>query len=132
MALIEANFFSEYLCRYAAVNIIFPDFSAERSKGCFHIENKIPVLYLLHGMGENHTSWCRYTNIERYAQQKRIAVVMPQMDNGYYCDLPEGGNYFQFYTEELPNILSGIFPIAADREHTFIACLLYTSDAADE
>lgn len=121
MALIESNFFSRFLCRFVSVNIIIPEFSGEKPGARFRSGDKFPVLYLLHGMGEDHTSWCRYTNIERYAQKKGIAVVMPQMDNGYYCDLPEGGSYFRFYTEELPDILTGILPISDDGASTFIA-----------
>ena len=26
-----------------------------------------PVLYLLHGLSDDHTAWLRYTSIERYA-----------------------------------------------------------------
>ena len=37
---------------------------------------KYPVLYLLHGFGNNHATWTGYTNLELYAEERNIAVVM--------------------------------------------------------
>ncbi len=37
----------------------------------------LPVLYLLHGLSDDHTAWLRYTSIERYAAARGLAVVMP-------------------------------------------------------
>jgi type I restriction enzyme M protein len=38
----------------------------------------LPTLYLLHGLSDDHTMWMRNTRIEQYANQYRMAVVMPQ------------------------------------------------------
>lgn len=81
------------------------------------------TLYLLHGAFADHTYWLRYSNIERYAQAKKLAVVMPAAGNSFYTDAAYGENYFQFYTEELPMIMRSIFPLSAKREDNFIAGL---------
>ena len=33
-------------------------------------QHKYPVLYLLHGMGNNHATWTGYTNVEMYAEEQ--------------------------------------------------------------
>ena len=35
-----------------------------------------PVVYLLHGAYGNYASWGRFSNIERYAQQYGVVLVM--------------------------------------------------------
>ena len=57
MALMQVNFFSDTLGMSTSMNVIMPEYTEEGAS--------IPVLYLLHGMSDDHTAWCRYTSIER-------------------------------------------------------------------
>lgn len=82
-----------------------------------------PVLYLLHGRTGNHTSWSRYSSIERYVEGKNIIVVMPDADNSYYLDMKYGYDYFTFITEELPKKVHAIFNLSADKKMNFICGL---------
>lgn len=45
-----------------------------------------PVLYLLHGLSDDHTVWTRRTSIERYVEGLPLMVVMPTTDRGWYTD----------------------------------------------
>ena len=45
-----------------------------------------PVLYLLHGLTDDHTAWQRYTSIGRYAEAAGLAVVMPAVHHSFYAD----------------------------------------------
>jgi len=45
-----------------------------------------PVLYLLHGLSDDHTAWTRRSNIERYVQELPLIVVMPNGERGFYTD----------------------------------------------
>jgi putative tributyrin esterase len=88
-------------------------------------DGTIPVLWLLHGMGDNHSGWFRYTDIERYASMRGIAVmsahVHPQC---WYSDMVDGLPYYTFITEEFPAIMREIFPqLSTAREHNYIAGL---------
>lgn len=76
-----------------------------------------PVLYLLHGLGDNHAAWARYTGIERYARKQGLAVIMPEVQRSFYCDMAHGPDYFTYITEELPTLCHKLFhlPPAADR-----------------
>ena len=82
---------------------------------------KYQTLWLLHGRMADQTYWLRFSNVERYAQAKKLAVVMPAAGNSFYMDLAYGRNYFTFITEELPAILSTVLPLSRRREDNFIA-----------
>lgn len=84
---------------------------------------KYQTLFLLHGGMADHTYWVRFSNVERYAQEKKLAVVMPSVGNSYYTDIKYAGDYFTYITEELPMILRSIFPLSHKREDNFIAGL---------
>ena len=45
-----------------------------------------PVLYLLHGLSDDHTAWTRRTSLERYADGLPLIVVMPNGERGFYTD----------------------------------------------
>src|SRR5690625_3305285 len=62
----------------------------------------VPVLYLLHGLSDDCTIWERRTSIERYATEKGIAVVMPEVRRSFYADEALGEKYWTYVAEELP------------------------------
>ena len=90
-------------------------------------EHKYPVLYLLHGGGNNHATWTGYTNVEMYAEEQQIIVVMFSAENKSYIDVPGNGilqdKFFRFLHEELPDFVTGMFPALTEPEHTYIAGL---------
>ena len=47
---------------------------------------KVKTLYLLHGMSDDEGTWMRRTSIDRYAEEKGLAVVMPDGGLGWYTD----------------------------------------------
>lgn len=124
MALIHAGFFSNALGMCVSCDVILPQRSTkligmktEAGDGAF------PVLWLLHGMSDNHTIWQRRTSIERYAAPLGLAVVMPNAHLSMYADMAHGGKYFTYISEELPRIMRGFFPLSDKREDNFIAGL---------
>lgn len=130
MALIKANFISYILRREVHVDVILPSPTIPESlgmggKASHSRPAPLPVLYLLHGMGNNETNWVRYTNVERYAEERQIAVVMPAGENQEYRNQPgPGGNrQFDFIAYELPEFVQANFPVSDRREDTYIAGL---------
>jgi len=82
------------------------------------------TLYLLHGFLGNYTDWVSGTRIQRWAEERNLAVVMPSGDNAFYVDRPATGNcYGQFIGEELVEITRRMFPLSRKREDTFIGGL---------
>ncbi len=45
-----------------------------------------PVLYLLHGLSDDHTAWTRRTSLERYVGGLPLIVVMPNGERSFYTD----------------------------------------------
>ncbi|MDP3180083.1 MAG: alpha/beta hydrolase family protein [Spirochaetaceae bacterium] len=81
------------------------------------------VLYLLHGLSGDATSWQRYSAIETLAEAYRLVVVMPTAGRSFYADLPNGQRYFTYLTEELPAYMYALFGLRPRREDTLIAGL---------
>lgn len=82
---------------------------------------KAKTLYLLHGMSDDEGTWMRRTSIERYAEEKGLAVVMPDGGLGWYTDMYRGLAWFKFISKELPALCRRFFPILSDkREDTYI------------
>lgn len=80
-----------------------------------------PVVFLLHGMNNDETAWLRYTNVERYATERGIAVVMPDGGKSYYCDMKYGDRYAGYIGGELVDYVRRVFAVSKKREKTFIA-----------
>ena len=82
---------------------------------------KAKTLYLLHGMSDDEGTWMRRTSIERYAEEKGLAVVMPDGGLGWYTDMYRGLAWSKFISKELPALCRRFFPILSDkREDTYI------------
>ncbi|MFI3618892.1 alpha/beta hydrolase [Enterococcus avium] len=87
------------------------------------MKGDLQVLYLLHGMGDDHTKWIRRTNLEQYCKDYQAVVIMPQVEKSFYCNMAYGENYWDFLTEELPSLVKNLLPISTKREDTFVAGL---------
>ncbi|MFH0767226.1 MAG: alpha/beta hydrolase family protein [Bacillota bacterium] len=115
MAFIQCHFQSMVLDLNASVNVIIPEDIKENEK--------IKVLYLLHGYIGDHTDWTRLSSIERYVSAYRIAVVMPAVNNSYYTDMIHGLPYYTFMTQELPKFITSTFPVSTQTEDNYICGL---------
>ncbi|WP_067503092.1 alpha/beta hydrolase family protein [Actinoplanes sp. TFC3] len=113
MPLIRCDFYSEALELGTAMTVVLPNPSPQPP----------PVLYLLHGLTDDHTAWTRYTSIERYAADKGLAVVMPQVHRSFYADERYGLKFWTFLSEELPATVQAFFNVSTRREDTFVAGL---------
>lgn len=130
MAKFICNFISYTLRRAVDITVIVPSptipqatrrFKAENP--CYHTpRERYPVVYLLHGMGNNHATWTGYTNVELYAEEHQIAIVNISAENKSYICKGED-DFFTFVSEELPDFVCGMFPISRRSEDTYIAGL---------
>lgn len=125
MAQVHCNFYS-YSLRYPIdIEVILPSFtSCNLEQPHTHaLPGKFPVIYLLHGYGNDYQAWLRYTSIERYAEEHRIAVVTFSCHNKAYQNAPYDENFYDFLNEELPNFVESYFPISGDPKERYIAGL---------
>lgn len=119
MAFLTLSMYSEVLSMDTNVCVLLP----EHRKGAReepHPDKKYPVLYCLHGHGDDHTAWIRKSNIEVAARDYQVVVVMPTVQRGYYCDSDLGLAYYTYITEELPVKMANFFPISDRRENSFV------------
>jgi S-formylglutathione hydrolase FrmB len=120
MILNEVNFFSETLGVRSTLNVLLPQrLLAANSKR----SPKYRTLFLLHGYSDDHTAWLRWTSIEKYAEARGLAVVMPAVNLSFYTDMAHGGKYWQFVSEEVPAVARDVFSLSAKREDNFVAGL---------
>lgn len=123
MAFMRIELFSQALRRSVAVDLILPQ-AVTKEIGLDSKElkeGKHPVLWLLHGATDDHTTWQRRTSIERYAAQAGLAVVMPGAHLSSYSNMAHGGAFYDYITEELPELMREIVPLSRKREDNFIA-----------
>ena len=124
MDLLYVRFASEALGRETRMAVMLP----ERANAVGMDEEKTAALppfgglYFLHGMGNGCTALARWTNLERAADGRGLAVFMPEGALGWYTDMKEGSRYYTYVTEELPLICRRLFPrLSRAREDTFVA-----------
>ncbi|MCC7491131.1 MAG: esterase family protein [Fimbriimonadaceae bacterium] len=124
MALIHCDFFSETLGLCSSMYVILPQPTSGQI-GLTGVAGgeRHKVLWLLHGMSDDHTIWLRRTSIERYVAPLGLAVVMPAVARSYYTDMAQGGRYWTYLAEELPAICQSFFPLSTRREDNYAAGL---------
>lgn len=103
------------LQKMASVAVITPD----APKGPY------PVLYLLHGLSDDHSAWFRRTSLERYAANMNLAIVMPDGGRSFYVNHKEQPflAYERFMTEDLINFTDRTFRTIPNKTGRAIAGL---------
>lgn len=106
--LLTLQFFSKVLGKQSQWVALVPDEKPPRGGW--------PVLYLLHGLSDDHTIWTRRTRLEMYVQGHPLVVVMPDGHRGFYTDNEEGPRYGTYIAEEVPEVVEGLLPVKRSRE----------------
>lgn len=58
---------------------------------------RYPVLYLLHGLGGNYSDWTTRSNVAEYSRALPLIIVMPDGENAWYTNAPDGSARFEDY-----------------------------------
>lgn len=114
MASMHCTMFSEVLGRSVSLNVIIPERDKSRRK------SKYQVLYLLHGLTDNCDIWVK-NGIENYAKEFEIAVVMPDAQRSFYCDMVYGDDYYRHISSEIVSFCEDVFPLSSERKDVYIA-----------
>lgn len=123
MALIQFTYVSNALLRSVPVQVILP-VDKLTPEGAYMPLKKYKTLYLLHGLWGSHVDWVSGTRIQRWAEERDLAVVMPSGENSFYIDRPGfHTDYGKWIGEELIEITRRMFPLSDKREDTFIGGL---------
>lgn len=136
---VHFNFLSKELMMQTNVTMILPSwglFDIGQGKAESYLPGtKFQVLYLFNGGTGDETDYINFSNIVRYADEHKIAVVMPNGYNSSYENDPDTvqpwpKKYWNYVFEELPKVCAAMFPISTKREDTFVAGLSMGSMAA--
>lgn len=110
---------SKILGRNVNFSILLPsDYVAEGSK-------RYPVVYMLHGFGDNHTSWNdKWLRIEEKVYELEakglppMIYIFPEGYTSYYSNKFNGNfSYMDMFIEELIPFVDKTYRTIADREH---------------
>lgn len=73
------SFLSESMGEERRVNVLLPSDYETSTR-------RYPVLYLLHGLGDDQTAWSLMSNVSGYAAQYPLIVVMPDASRSFYVN----------------------------------------------
>ncbi len=105
---------STILNRSVTYNVLLPEGYNESS-------DSYPVVYLLHGYGDNHTAWSTFGGLQYYVDKHigetvPMIYVMPQAYNTYYIDRYNGNYpYMQMFVNELVPAIDEKFRTKKDK-----------------
>lgn len=96
-------------------------------------DRSYPVLYLLHGSGDDHTGWVQFGQVQ-YIADKAIAegkagpmiIVMPDANTGrrgYFNDVKGDFDYENFFFEELIPHIEKTYRVRSERRYRAISGL---------
>jgi S-formylglutathione hydrolase FrmB len=143
--LVDLTIQSPALGGTAEVRLLTPDGWEHRGR-----DDRWPVLYLLHGAGDDHATWTTDSDVEELPALRDVLVVMPDARIGYYTNWWNQGaggppRWEAFHLEELLGILErdygaserrvaaglsmggfGAVSYAARRPGTFLAAASYS------
>ena len=120
MAFLQVNYKSKQLGRKTHFNVFLPTDVDAEAEGL----GPWPTLYLLHGIYGDCSSWVTSSCVQRYADDRKLCVVMPDGENGFYLDHPDYmNNYAQWIGQELVAATRAMFPLSPRREDTWIGGL---------
>lgn len=112
MAVISLLRSSKILNMQTNVSVILPDE--------IKFQQKIPTIWLFHGLGDNGTGWKRKTNLEQIASKYEVAVVMPNMGRSFYTNSIYGNNYWDYLVKELIPQMREYFPLSCKPEFNYL------------
>lgn len=100
-------------------------FSVILPKGYYNTKKSYPVVYLLHGLGDDETSWLEYGQISQYADKSvesdetvPMIFIMPEAFRTYYVNDYKGSFLYQdMFVKELVPYIDSLFRTKADRQH---------------
>jgi len=107
MGVMQVSFWGASIKKQCQMMVCYPD--RVEAKGPF------PVLYLLHGLSDDHTIWTRHTSLERYLSGMPLIVAMPDGHRAFYTDAVEGLAYEQNLIKDVVETVDRFFRTRAER-----------------
>lgn len=97
-----------------SLDAVIPDHPDGKTK-------EMPVLWLLHDVKGNCSSWMRYSQIEYFAEEYQIAVLCISGENGFFLDTVDGVQWEANFLDKLWPMMQEMLPISDKKEKNYIA-----------
>ncbi|MBR2616410.1 MAG: hypothetical protein IKC69_07010 [Clostridia bacterium] len=121
MALVQLNYFSNVLKTPVDVTVLLPEID-KKDEGSGRPEGEYRTVWLFHGMSSDHTTWLRRTDVDLFCKRHKIAFVMPGIGDNWYTNTVSGMRYFDYVTDELPQVCRSYFAgMSPRREMNLVA-----------
>lgn len=118
MAFFVGNVFSRSLMMETQLSVSLP------KDGRQYVERgATKTLVLLHGISDNASGWARHSQVDYFAEQYDVAVLMPEVQRSFYQDMELGLAYYRYVAEELPALAAKLFNLSTRREDMMVAGL---------
>ena len=104
----DVTFYSAALNRDMQYRVILPRTIAS--------QEKLPIVYLLHGGGGNYQDWSNYSDVAKFAESGLI-LVMPEGGSSYYTNAADRlqDRYEDYIVKDLISEVENKFPVASER-----------------
>ena len=112
MAFLETHVFSQALEVAVTVNVLLPEPSQGIGLEGANAQEPPRVMYLLHGYSDDQSIWMRRTSVERYCAKYNLAVIMPAVNHSYYANELQGERYWDYVSQELPQMMHSMFRLS--------------------
>jgi S-formylglutathione hydrolase FrmB len=128
MSFFNGTIFSDALKMDTSLGVILPQ-DSRVSRGYSPLapgvtpQKKPKTLILLHGLSDDHSAWTSRTSLLRYVEEYGIAVIMPEVQRGFYHNMKHGFNYADYIGKELPRLAGEMFNISVKPEDLMVAGL---------
>ena len=114
MPVMNVNHFSMYLKYGIDCTVILPEKIKE--------DEKLSCLWLYHGGSGDHKAWLYHSPIVEIAEERHIAVVLPNAHESCFIDMNFGDKYGAYMGKELPAMIHNMFPcISRERKDNYIS-----------
>lgn len=113
MAVFHGSVFSQTMQMNTGLTVVTP-------RNLVYGGDPYQVIYILHGLSDDHSCWSDYTMLPLYASEYNVVFVLPETQRCWYTDMKYGVKYFTYVSEELPKICKQLFNISSKREDTAV------------
>lgn len=112
------SFYSRVLQKEINYSVVLPDnYSTTKQR--------YPVLYMLHGLGDNASSWLEYGSVAQQSKQmvrtgeiQPMILIMPQGFSDYYSNFYSGDyNYQTMFVTELVPLIDSLYRTIANAQN---------------
>ena len=108
--ILRGDYMSETLRTNTNIQIVIPD----------KFDSPFRIVYLMHGLHGNQGTWLDYSMLPYYAREYNAIFILPEAGRSFYLNLKYGRRYFDYVSDELPEIAKKIFNISAKREDSAV------------